>query len=530
MSAIWGVVDLEGRPVDQGLLERMSAALAHRGLDGEGLWTEGPVGLGHRILETTSESLNETEGPPGLYLVLDGRVDNLEQLGGATDAEAVLNAYAQWGEACPEHILGDYAFAIWDANTRRLFCARDFLGIRPFYYHFDGKRLLFASELRALLEDDSIRREPNEGMIGEIVANSITSVEETLYRGVLRLPPAHSLTLEHKRPRLSRYWNPEGIRVERGISDEEYAERFLDIFTDAVHVRLRSHAPVAADLSGGLDSSSVVVTARAMEATLDTFSIVFPGLPCDETRYIRAVASACGIPGHAVRAAPFDPEEETRRTLDLPSPPNCLAFAPLLTGPREQGCRVVLTGIGGDHLLSGTRSFLRSLRPRRRIPKWIDSDFARRIDLADRLRVGRRMPTRRQEEVYQTTTCGREVYGSETEDRLAAKIGVEQRHPFFDRRLVEFCLGLPESQRMRKGVEKQVLRRAMEDLLPEVVRLREDKAEFSHLFVDALRGFEPPAQWVNPDRVRTMALHVADHPWRIWFIHATSLWFRIAFP
>ena len=157
MSGIAGIFNRDGRPVDPDLLARMTDAIAHRGPDGAGHWADGAVGFGHQMLCTAPESLHEQQPwrdeTGQLCLVLDGRVDNRAELqralaaagahlGEDTDAELVLQSYEVWGEACPKRIIGDFAFAIWDARKQQLFCARDFLGIKPFYYYADERTFL----------------------------------------------------------------------------------------------------------------------------------------------------------------------------------------------------------------------------------------------------------------------------------------------------------------------------------------------------------------------------------------------------
>ena len=177
MSGIAGIFNLDGRPVDRELLGRMTDVIAYRGPDRGGIWSDGPVGLGHRMLCTTPESLRETQPlrdeRADLCLVLDGRVDNRDELRGAllargarprddTDAELVLRAYEVWGEECPKHIIGDFAFAVWDGRRRQLFCARDAIGVRPFFYHLNGQTFMFGTEVRQFFEDPTVRRRPNE--------------------------------------------------------------------------------------------------------------------------------------------------------------------------------------------------------------------------------------------------------------------------------------------------------------------------------------------------------------------------------
>src|SRR5208283_2106921 len=180
MAGIAGIFWADGRPLVVDELERMAAALEHRAPDGTSRWNAGPVGFAHMQFCTTPESLDEDQPllarPEGACVVWDGRLDNREELRRAivsrdgrviddTDPGLVLSAYLVWGEACAERLVGDFAFAIWDGRRRLLWCARDYLGVRPFFYFWDGKTFLFASEVRALLTNPRVSLKINEGMV-----------------------------------------------------------------------------------------------------------------------------------------------------------------------------------------------------------------------------------------------------------------------------------------------------------------------------------------------------------------------------
>jgi asparagine synthase (glutamine-hydrolysing) len=563
MSAIAGIFRLDGRPADAAVGERITAALRHRGPDRGGLRSDGPIVMGHRMLETTPESLDETQpltsADGQLCLTLDGRVDNRRQLTRAlgaagvalrdgSDAELVLQAYAAWGADCPGRILGDFAFAVWDKPQRRLFFARDPLGMKPFCYQYDARALRWASEHHALFEDPEVPRTPNEGMVAEALACQITSKEETLWRGIRRLPPGHVMLVHSGGLRIARYWRPDAAREIRHRSDEEYAAHFLEILTEAVRCRLRSHRPVGAHLSGGMDSSSVVAVVQrvfrnslASDLGFETFSLVYPGLACDESSYIRAVAEGLGLKANLVEPTRPGQNDWIRQSLsyrDLADFPNGAGAGDLYAMARERGIRVMLTGMGGNQWVEGSTLHMADLlaggrlgalvtqaraamaligypslasvlwgaavlplvpaglrRPigrllgRRRPPLWIEAGFARTSGLAERLRAAEPdlpFSTRAQRAVYREGTSGVEVHANELTERRAAEHGLEERHPLHDLRLVEFMLAVPEEQRWLRGETKRVLRHAMRGMLPEVVRRREIQADFSDLFALAL--------------------------------------------
>ena len=595
MSGLAGIYDFDDRPVSAARLARMTECIVHRGPDRAGQWIDGPLGLAHLALHTTPESINEIQPlfDPRLSLcvTLDGRVDNRHELLSAletagapasthTDAEIVLRAYQTWGEACPTRIIGDFAFAIWDGPNRQLFCARDPLGFKPFYYHADEHGFFCASELRQLLEGANLAREPNEAMVGEYLARAITNTEDTLYAGIQRLPPGHVLIVRPSGLRKTRYWPLDTTRELTYRTDGEYAEHFRDIFEEAVRCRLRSHVPGGAELSGGLDSSSVVSVASSMAKPagldgLQTFSLVYPGLDCDESEYARDVARRWDLMSHTLgwqEPAAGCYAETVRRFLDVPVYPNAAMSQPLRLLARAKGCRVLLTGNGGDQWLRGSprhyadlvrrfrfptlvrelrldvadggvklpvfpvlrlgfwplvppgiRRFATRAMGHDRAPAWIGQDFASRVDLRERLRSrvnGLRFPRFAQQDLYLMSTSGLEVHFAEMEERAASGLGVETRHPLMDRRVVEFALALPGEQRRQRGLSKFVLREALRGLLPESVARRTDKAEFSHAFAtafQALGGERAFASlriasmgWVDGARVRTMYRQMAQ--------------------
>jgi len=630
MSGIAGIYNLDGALVDRALLECMTRALAHRGPDGIRHWVDGPVGMGHCMLQTTPESVDErqplTDNSGNLCLTMDGRVDNREELIKAlqskgaslrddTDAEIVLKAYECWGTECPARIIGDFSFVIWDKRQRQLFCARDAVGNKPFVYHWNGRRLLFSSELHALFQDAGTPCEPNEGMIGEYLAVNITHTEETLYRDILRLPPAHYMIVRDGQIRKHRFWEVDLGKEIRYRSDDDYVEHFTQLFKECVRCSLRSHRPIGAYLSGGLDSSSVVSMAKTIYAEglaedrgFETFSILYPGLPCDESRYIREVVERWNLHANyfcidGLSLACF--QEQAHFYKDLSDYPNGNDSSPIRKSAREKQLRVMLTGFGGDERLSGSLyyltdlarkgevlSLLRELQiqnlhlthkqslsqllhyllmpllpigvcrfaasTRQRAAQrwgrhcWINTDFARRINLEERLgnHLGVDVPVRSSREWSRTLfNNGGQIHAMELEDRSAAWYGQEQRHPFRDRRMVEFCFALPENQRLRR-YQKFVLRQAMRGCLPTLVRERLDKAEFSETLFRVVEDqsskqvfwnlqFERLG-WVDGDLVRNGYSEIgqrngrsdasyASRAWPLWMVLALELWFSEGF-
>lgn len=566
MSGLAGIYHLDGRPVECAFLERMTYQVAHRGPDGSDCWVKGPIGIGHAMLRTTPESLHERQPwldeSGTICLALDGRIDNREDLlrsfrsAGVhlrtdTDAELMLRAYQRWGEHCPEQVIGDFALVIWDGPRRQLFCVRDILGLKPFYYCLSGASFCWASEIPPLLEHDDRHRRPNEAMIAEFLSGMIVTNNETLYEGISRLEPAHILIVRAGRIETRRYWTFDPRRRIGYKNDDDYARNFLELFEKAVHCRLRSHRPIGLELSGGLDSSSVVSLLQAAcrqyphdHNLFQTFSLVFPGLPCDERTFIDDVVAQGSFRSHHV--TPETPGlgdfvQDVLRYQDFPDHPNGVMNAPLRRSAQQQGCRVLLTGSGGDEWLTGSLfhyadllrklevgSLLRRLRAdhlwhgeqlsydlfslplvqfgllplipqacrtlgkrlfgRTGMPDWMSPAMWRRTEMQERLRRASYVPpdcSYAQQDLFRSTIHGLGVHGIEMDERASSSFGLENRHPFNDRRLIEFALALPEEQRWRNR-PKFILRHALGEMLPASVRERVDKADFSCVFAHAL--------------------------------------------
>ena len=629
MSGIAGIYNKNGQDVNPDLLARMTNAIAHRGPDGTGKWIGGPVGFGHQMLATTPESLHEKQplcdDTGNLCLTFDGRIDNREEIRASlkangirlrtdTDAEMALAAYACWGTSCPNRILGDFAFAIWDSRKQQLFCARDILGMRPFYYYTDSRTFLFASELQQLLKIPSVPREPNEGMIAEYLVSAVSNKKETLYKGIFRLPPAHFLIITAHRVHMERYWDIDPSKEIRYRSDEAYADSFLEIFKEAVRCRMRTHRRVGAQLSGGLDSSSIACMVQSLiqngdisKNGFETFSMVFPGWRCDESVYINAVNQKWKIKSNALNPRPPERpwyEAQVARYQDIPDYPNGSISDAMEEQARETGFKVLLTGLGGDEWFTGScyhyADFLKqfkflslvrearhefgrdalmplpanplfkwAIKPlvpvniKQKIkrllnvpqngPAWLDPAFVRSVNLNERINSEidwHRFASFSQADQYTASTRGFQTHGIEMEERSAASFGLELRHPFHDRRLLEYGMALPEEQRSQANQRKLILRRAMQEYLPEIVLHRHTKAEYSEVFVKALkvqggeRMFDSlsiaDAGWVDEKEIKSMYKKL-DQPgtknheelsknvWPLWHVFGIELWFNRVF-
>jgi asparagine synthase (glutamine-hydrolysing) len=522
-------------------------------------WCSGPVALAYAGSDDDASQPHH-DSISRLTAIVDGEIDNVAEVAAALDQAAessacavALAAYRRWGLDLGSHLLGDFVIVIYDQAAARLVCIRDPMGQRPLFYSEGSRGLVFGSEAQQVVRHPAVRAGINEAMVAEHLSDGPTTIRETLWRNVSRLPPAHALEVTVHGVRVQRYWDFDPETRVRHATAEGYAEEFHALFSRAVECRTRNAGRVGVLLSGGLDSSSIAGVAQAIGAKtacapIHAFTATFPGRPCDETAYVDAVVRKWDLPStkiDVVLSQRADLEAEAERYLDLPISPGSTAGL-LRRRAASMGIRRLLTGCGGDDFFSGsplgamgmlrrgqliglaralvgpllgggTRRVLRPVlgarSPRR---PWIRAELAARTRLEDRLRQCDvpPFPTREQRDIYRIVRGLPQVLGDEVEDRAAHATGVTQRHPFYDRRVAEFGLALPSSQRMRRGTHKVVVRRALRNYLPETVAARVDKAEFSFTYVEALAALggerlfsrlrSADAGWVDGDVVRSM--------------------------
>jgi len=393
MSGIAGIIRFDGAPVEPGLVEKMTAAMPYRGPDGINHWVMGRVALGQCLLCTTPESLEETQpltnGDESLVLVMDGRVDNREDLRrellgrGAVlrtraDAELVLRAYEIWGEACPDRVIGEYVFFIWDARQRRLFGARDAAGTRHFYYHAGNGWFAFASEIKGLLATGLIEPRLNESRLLDYIVVEFDRDDQvgTFYQDIHRLPAGHAMTVTARGANVWRCWNPGDLQVLHFSSLDDCAEGFLEQFRTAVKCRLRSSGPVGAMLSGGLDSSSIVgLISKEFRAELHqplkTFSLIREDREnCPDWESIQAMLKDDWIDPAIItsaRAGEISQSylENIRNTDEPFALSHGLVCDVIYEAARDNACSVVLDGLAGDLLFYGFTRSLGSLLGRK---------------------------------------------------------------------------------------------------------------------------------------------------------------------
>ena len=446
-------------------------------------------------------------------------------------------------------------------------------------------------------------------MIGEFLVAQTSNLEETLFQDIMRLPASHYMIVSKNGIRKIRYWNICRVSPLRYSSDQDYIDHFLNLFKEAILNHCHSDGAVAAELSGGLDSSSIACVTQSLKNSgllkidkFETFSWSYPGYSCDESSYISDAAKKWDLRSNVISPQIFGESEfakSARVNLNFPEPPN--GSLDLLHGKwaPSSGFKVILSGRGGDEWLQGGNYYYHELLYSRRIldvckllfndwknglnpnpvanlikygikpmlpipfrqkfnklwnpnkflhrRPWIVQDFAKRIQLEDRLNAS--CPdTKGLSPMFgyfkkNIIDFGWNAQTFEMEARMQARVGFEKRYPFLDRRLAEFCIAIPEEQRKRNGQKKWILRQAKKDILPESVRARRDKAEFSSIIVETLKlhGGEDIFKslainelgWVNSKKLCEMyremigkyerghAIH--KYIWPLWFAHAIDI-------
>jgi asparagine synthase (glutamine-hydrolysing) len=303
MSSIYGKINFNKRPVELDQLATMESVLNHWEADDKGLWNNQCAGLGHLMLYNTPESLNEKlpfhNSLSGVTVTADARIDNREDLFVklaiaredhklVPDSLLILKAYEKYGEHCVHHLIGDFAFAIWDEQEQKLFCARDHMGVKPFFYYHDKSFFAFATEKKGILCLTGIDQAINEQFFyNMLIFQSVQAADTTLYKKIRRLPPANTLSVSVSNITLNTYWTLDATLESDLVGREANVEGLLYHFEEAVKCRSRSAYPVGAELSGGMDSSAITGVAdkflKLNGKHLITFSNVLPDGVTDKT-------------------------------------------------------------------------------------------------------------------------------------------------------------------------------------------------------------------------------------------------------
>jgi asparagine synthase (glutamine-hydrolysing) len=371
MCGIAGIYDRTGRPIDWELLQRMTSALHHRGPDGQGYFVEGAIGLGHRRLsiidvEGGAQPISNEDGT--LQVICNGEIYNYLELRKelvafghlfktASDTEVILHAYEQWGASCVNRFNGMFAFAIVNARNNTMLLARDHLGIKPLYYVVIGNLLLFASEIKALLQHSDCPRDVNLDSLAELFTFRYVPSPRTLFEGILKLPPGHVMHVDRYGTRVERFWTwvP---RLRTRWEEQELIEEYQSLLEDAIRLQLRSDVPLGLFLSSGIDSGVLLaVMSQYSSGKVQAFTIGFEGgEKTNEVADARALANMFGADHHFEMVGPKDYlsyYESYLRDLEEPVGHEAASAFYFLAKGTSKYVKVALTGQGADEPWAG---------------------------------------------------------------------------------------------------------------------------------------------------------------------------------
>jgi len=376
MCGIVGIFDFKGAPVDGALLQRMNDRIAHRGPDGEGIFANDNIGLGNRrlsIIDLQGGQQPQSNEDGTIHVVFNGEIYNFIELREElmnkghrfktrSDTEVIVHAYEEWGDDCPVRFNGMFAFALWDSGRRRLLIARDHLGIKPLYYVFIDNQILFASEIKALLADPRCRRAVNVNGLSLLFTLRYVPSPETIYEGILKLPPAHLMVVDANGVKVRRFWTRKPA-IRKTTNEQELVEEYQSLVEDSVRLQMRSDVPVGLFLSSGVDSGCLLaLMSKLSPQPVKTFTIGFEsGEQSNETEDARVMAKMFGSDHSELVIGPEDYQKYYKRYLwDLEEPvgnETAAAFY-FVSHITSKHVKVALTGQGADEPWAGYGRYL----------------------------------------------------------------------------------------------------------------------------------------------------------------------------
>ncbi|WZX99283.1 asparagine synthase-related protein [Bacillus sp. FSL W7-1360] len=597
MSGISGVYLKEAVIPDRLSVLKMLDINSSRGKDYVQIHVEPHIGLGFTALNLTPESKAEQQpfSHEGITVVADVRLDRRERLINKlnklgvrasiseSDVSFIWKSYKAWGIEFPKHIVGEFSFVIWDSKLNRLFCGRDYLGFRPFFYKFNGAQFEFSSMLEGLLKTKNNPVKWNRDYFVEYIRDQgFVRSEKTPYKGIFRLPAAHTLIFQGDKLSVSKYWDIDEVKDIKYTNHGDYIEEFRHLFFESVRDCMRSNSPVSVSMSGGLDSTSIFSSGCILNQSVavDNFfpvSLVFDKYPADDEReYIRLINEKYQIPSREVVADNLWSFKNFPKDSPITAEPSvnastfCVQESVYLKA-KEHGAKVVLTGAGGDEVLSGSNLVIADYiwnlkwgRAMKNVKKlshvrdepfftnllkygvnpllggtntntstWLAKDIQQAI-IDKRIRRGKLARDKQESQIITNITPYIDQY-------IAAPMGMEARHPFLDKELVEFLIAIPMEQKVEGSIKKLILKNAMQDILPEPIRNRIDKTAHYSVIYSGLQK-----EWSEMTRAYDKGyladLGILDHEdfkkdinrWRqgdtrdidhLWTVATLELWF-----
>ena len=565
MCGICGIFDQTGNTIDRNTLERMNTVLSHRGPDGAGYFLNGEIGFGHRrlsIIDVEGGKQPMSNKDDTLQIVFNGEIYNFIELRNElksfgyifetlSDTEVIIYAYAQWGVDCVSRFNGIFAFAIWDKRKQELFLARDHLGIKPLYYSLAGGKLIFASEIKALLQTPYCPREMDIDALAELFTFRYVPSPKTLFKDIFKLPPGHLMRVTKNDIQINRYWNTIPC-FRKSWRESDLIEEYQSLLEDTVRMQLRSDVPVGLFLSSGVDSGALLsIMSKYSSEPVQTFTIGFEGgEKTNEVEDARKMAHTFGAEHNSMMVNCGDYLSYFERYLnDLEEPvahepAPAFYFLAQLTSGRV---KVALSGQGADEPWAGYDRYLgvklsnvysclpnlitQGLAPQiakvpfpmERLKRGIDSlsepDILTRFakiysffsaDMKAQLYTGllkkrfeadpygtREALRRLQMDVQHLDPLSQMLYIDTranlpddllmVADKTSMANSLEVRVPFLDYRLIEFIESLPPTLKLNWMTGKYLHKKALTKWLPKEVIYRKKKG-FAHPIANWLQG------------------------------------------
>lgn len=627
MCGLVGIWNFDGTVIDPEKLRSMNDLIKHRGPNDEGYFlintSEGKgtfcygkettpsvkektsllknysqenFGLGFRrlsIIDTSENGHQPMTSENGRYVIaFNGEIYNYPELkqelikeglifGSNSDTEVLLKSYIRWGESCVNRFNGMWAFVIYDTIEKTFFCSRDRFGVKPFYYHYDGKRLIFASEIKALL--CYVPFEPDEDSIYEYLGYGTCSTNEsTFFKNIKQLLPGHNIKATKIGITIHKYYQPK--RSNSKILFEDAKQKFKDLFFDSVKIRQRSDVPFGYALSGGIDSSSIVCAAFTNKNTHSdiTFSLLFKGTKVDETSFVDEVISKTKFKSKTLTVTSNDFEKDFRKFVYYQEEPfgspSYFGEFKLRELMHNSQIKMSLEGQGADEIVSGYISLipyyffdlLRDLKlnelkkERKAFKHYYDVNF---IDLVKRYlkyklikkesislsrypyinwdKIKHKEKINGHEKARDTgSVLNNELLKMLTRtsipeqlvraDKNSMAFSIESRFPFLDYRLVEFANSLPYSFKINTGTTKVILRESLNEILPLAIYNRKDKIGFavpndnlvSKELWSLLNNYitNTGLEFIDKNSFKTIYNSIDKIDWKFWKIVSLAAW------
>lgn len=540
---------------DTSLINKMNEVIKLRGPDDQGIYTDDKVSLGNVRLAIIDLSpaghqpmFNEDKS---IAIVFNGEIYNFQEIKedllkaghkftSNCDTEVIIHSYEQWGYDCLDHFNGMWGFAIYDLSKQLIFIARDRFGVKPVYYYFDNKNIIFSSEIKGILAHD-IPRKPNDAIISDyLIRGWIDFSSETFFEGISKLMPGNYAIFDLKARNLEihKWYNlVDKIKKNQTVTEEQAIEDIKNLFISSIKYRMIADTQVGAALSGGIDSSSIVCFMKDLfenPNNLNTFSVVLPGLKMDESKFMDAVIEFAKVKSFKVKPTAADLVEDMEDFIYSLEEPfqsfSMYGYYRLNKMTSEQGIKVLLNGQGSDEMFAGYSHYyplylkkcLKSLKFRESIAiilqmlrtgywkEYVSLVLRKKVFTAKYFNDFGTNKNKIQD--FPISDLKNLLLRDLTiwilpsllryDDRCSMRWHVETRIPFLDYRLVEYVMSLPDNFKIKNGLSKYIFRQVIKGKVPDIITNRRDKI-----------GFQMPDQnWLNSLEFQTLAKKIIESP------------------